>query len=316
MNILAFQAGGTGRRRPLNSDPLDGDQRPLAEQLRIFENAVAIVTGGASGIGKAIAEALCARGCNVVLADLDFDLAQQAAAEIRARHGVASARRLDVTSFADVKEAVDDTLKQYGRLDYLFNNAGISAGGELLDHTIEAWRRILEVNLGGVIHGTQAAYPAMVSQGFGHIVNTASMQGLMASPLTASYSTTKHAIVGLSRALRVEAAGRGVRVSVLCPGVIRTPLLQGGRHGIFLHPMPEARQRELSLQLFERLRPMEPTRFARKVLDQLARNRGIIIVPSWWKLLWWVDRASPTLGSFLARRFFESTQERLLRPHR
>ncbi len=282
------------------------------EQLRIFENAVAIVTGGASGIGKAIAETLCTRGCHVVVADLDFDLAEQAAGEMSRRGAAASARHLDVTSFAAVKETVEETLKQYGRLDYMFNNAGISAGGELLDHTIEAWRKILAVNLGGVIHGVQAAYPAMVDQGFGHIVNTASMQGLMASPLTASYSTSKHAIVGLSRALRAEARSRGVRVSVLCPGVVRTPLLEGGRHGIFLHPMPEARQRELSLQLFERLRPMETSRFAHKVLDQLSRNRGIIIVPSWWKLLWWIDRASPTLGLFLARRFFESTREQLL----
>lgn len=284
----------------------------MAEQLRIFGNAVAIVTGGASGIGKAIAGALYARGCNVVIADLDFDLAEQAAGELRSGRGAASARDLDVTSFADVREVVDDTLKRYGRLDFMFNNAGISAGGELLDHTIEAWQKILEVNLGGVIHGIQAAYPAMVSQGFGHIVNTASMQGLMASPLTASYSTTKHAIVGLSRALRAEAWSRGVRVSVLCPGVVRTPLLQGGRHGIFLHSMPEDRQRELTLQLFERFRPMEPSRFAEKVLDQLSRNKGIIVVPSWWKLFSWIDRASPTLGLFLARRFFESTKEQLL----
>jgi short-subunit dehydrogenase len=137
------------------------------------------------------------------------------------------------------------------------------------------------------------------------------MQGLVPSPLSASYSTTKHAIVGLSKALRVEGAGAGVRVSVLCPGVVRTPLLSGGKHGIFVSAIPEHEQRERALRYFERLRPMDVRRFAARVLDHVARNRAIIVVPAWWKLFWWLDRLSPGLSLFVAQRLFESARKDL-----
>jgi len=118
----------------------------------------------------------------------------------------------------------------------------------------------------------------MVAQGFGHIVSTASMAGLIATPGMASYGTTKHAVVGLSKSLRVEAAGKGVRVSVFCPGVIRTPILEGGKFGKILYSMAEEQRAKLP-DMFERMRPMAPGRFAKKALDQVAKNRAIIIVP-------------------------------------
>jgi len=168
------------------------------------------------------------------------------------------------------------------------------------------------VNLMGVVHGVQCAYPVMLRQGFGHIVNTASMAGLTTAPGMASYTTTKHAVVALSRALRAEARSRGVWVSVLCPGVIRTPLLRGGRHGIFVGSIPETRQRELFGEFFERLRPMPAAVFAQKALDQVARGTEIIIVPAWWRVLWWLERASPALASFIARRAAERGRQLLL----
>jgi len=116
-----------------------------------------------------------------------------------------------------------------GRLDYLFNNAGIAATGDAAHYTLESWRKVVEVNVMGVVHGAQAAYPAILRQGFGHIVNIASTAGLLPTPSLVSYAASKHAVVGLSRALRAEAQSRGVRVSVVCPGVIRTPMLQGGK---------------------------------------------------------------------------------------
>ena len=168
------------------------------------------------------------------------------------------------------------------------------------------------MNFNGVVNGVQAAYPAMLRQGFGHLVNTASMAGLTTMPFMASYCATKHAVVGLSKALRAEAQSRGIRVSVLCPGVIRTPLLEGGRHGIFLLPIAQERQRAVARQLFERFRPMEPSLFARKVLDQVARNRAIIVIPAWWRALWWIERASPWLGLFVARRVVARNWQRLV----
>ena len=277
----------------------------MTDGLRTYDGGVAIVTGGGSGIGRAISEALALRGCQVVLADIDLDEAETAAAHLREKGGRACARRLDVSSFIDVNELVAQTVREFGRIDYIFNNAGIVVVGDVADYTIDSWHRIIAVNLGGVVNGVQAAYAAMIRQGFGHIVNTASIAGLNTSPAMASYSATKHAVVGFSKALRVEARFRGVRVSVICPGVIRTPILEGGKHGIFLMPVPEERQREIASQLFELFRPMDVSVFARKVLDQVARNRAMIVVPGWFKILWWIERASPTLGAFLARKGFE-----------
>ena len=280
----------------------------MSEGLRIFDGGVAIVTGAGSGIGAALSQELAARGAEVVLLDIDVGDAETVADRIRARGGRATARHLDVTSGTSFADVVAETRERLGRLDYLFNNAGIGIGGEAAEYTLEAWDRILGVNLLGVIHGVHAAYPAMIRQGFGHVVNTASMAGLTTGPGMISYMTTKHAVVALSRALRAEAASYGVRVSVLCPGVIRTPLLEGGKHGMFLGSLPVERQKQLVREFFERLRPMSPPVFARKALDRIARNTEIVIVPGWWRLLWWLERASPALTGFVARKSFERGQ--------
>jgi NAD(P)-dependent dehydrogenase (short-subunit alcohol dehydrogenase family) len=282
----------------------------MNEGLRCFDGAVAIVTGGGSGIGAALAAELALRGSEVVLADIDVADAEAVADRIRSRGGRASATQLDVISARAFEAVVAETVKRLGRLDYVFNNAGIGVGGPAADYTVDAWDRILAVNLRGVIHGVHAAYPVMIRQHFGHIVNTASMAGLTTSPGMIGYTTTKHAVVALSQALRSEAAAHGIRVSVLCPGVIRTPLLQGGKHGIFLGPESVERQRQLFAEFFERFRPMPASVFARKTLDRVARNRAIVIVPAWWRILWWLERASPAFTAFVARKGFEREQRR------
>ena len=279
-------------------------------QLRVFEGAVAIVTGGASGIGKALGEALAERGCEVVLADIDGELAENAAAEICSRGLKARAASVDVTNFAAVSNAVDETIKRCGRLDYMFNNAGISISGEVLAHRIEDWDRIVDVNLRGVINGIQAVYPLFVSQGFGHIVNTASMRGLVPVPLSVSYGATKAAVISISKSLRAEAASAGVRVSVLCPGVIKTPMVLGG---------PSHRDLQLELgraqrENWQRLLPMDPQRFAQKALRQIARNKPIIVIPSWWRLMWWLDRASPRVSILVAQKLFERLKRSIASP--
>ena len=276
----------------------------MTNGLRTFDGGVAIVTGAASGIGRALSEALAQRGCQVVLADIEFADAEAAAAQIREKGGRAFARHLDVCDFAAVSALVTETTETLGRIDYIFNNAGIVVAGEAANYTIDAWNRIVAVNLSGVVNGVQAAYPAMIRQGFGHIVNTASMAGLTISA-GVGYTATKYAVVGLSRALRIEAQVRGVRVSVICPGAVRTPIMRGGKHGILLMPFPEEKQREMAARFNERFRPMDVSVFARKVLDQVARNRAIIVVPGWCKIFWWIERASPTLAAFLRERAFE-----------
>ena len=283
----------------------------MRDGLRTFDGAVAIVTGAASGIGKAIAETLAARGSAVVLTDIDDADAEAAARQIRERGGRASAHHLDVTNAREFDEVMGETVGRLGRLDYVFNNAGIGVAGEVGEHTLEAWDRILGVNLKGVIHGIQFAYPVMLRQGFGHIVNTASMAGLTTLPGSGSYTATKHAVVALSKVLRAEAWSRGIRVSVLCPGVIRTPILEGGRHGIFLAGSGEA-QRKFAREFFEQFHPMPPETLARKALDRVARNQAIIIVPAWWRIFWWMERAAPSLWAFLGRKGYERGRARLL----
>jgi NAD(P)-dependent dehydrogenase (short-subunit alcohol dehydrogenase family) len=276
--------------------------------IRIFDGATAIVTGGASGIGRALAEELAKRGCEVVLADLQIELAEEVALEIRVSGGKAEAAKIDVTDFPAMQHLVEETVKRTGRLDYIFNNAGIVIGGSVSLYGIEDWNRIIDVNLRGVINGIQAAYKIMVQQGFGHIVNTASMAGLMPGPGNVPYTTAKHAVVGLSRSLRAEAAQLGVQVSVLCPGVVRTPILEGGgKYGKMLIDIPPEQVR----QLWEKLKPMSPNLFAKKVLRLVAKNKAIIIVPSWWKVYWWVNRLSPSLGIFLSQKQFQKVQKKL-----
>jgi len=274
--------------------------------IRIFDGATAIVTGGASGIGRALAEELAKRGCEVVLADLQIELAEKVASEIRASGGKAKAVKIDVTDFSAMEQLVQETFKRTGRLDYIFNNAGIVIGGYVNHYGIEDWNKIVDVNLLGVINGIQAAYKIMIAQGFGHIVNTASMAGLMPGPGNVAYTMTKHAVVGLSKSLRAEAAQMEVRVSVLCPGVVRTPILEGGgKYGKMLIDIPPEQIR----RLLEKLKPMSPNIFAKKVLNSVAKNKAIIIVPSWWKLFWWIDRLSPSLGIFLAQKRFQKMQK-------
>jgi NAD(P)-dependent dehydrogenase (short-subunit alcohol dehydrogenase family) len=264
----------------------------------------AIVTGGASGIGRALAEALARDGVHVVLADRQLELAEAVAAGIRRAGGHAEAAELDVRDAGRFRAVAEGTVERTGRLDYLFNNAGIGVAGEMASYDLADWDDVIDVNLRGVAHGVQAAYPIMVRQGFGHLVNTASMAGLTTSPFAGSYTTTKHAVVGLSRALRIEARPHGIRVSVLCPGAIRTPILEGGRYGR-LKALDPARM----LALWERLRPLDPAIFARKALRAVARNRAIIIYPAWWRALWWADRLSPGL----MERFQHATYDRVRR---
>jgi NAD(P)-dependent dehydrogenase (short-subunit alcohol dehydrogenase family) len=190
-----------------------------------FRGASAIVTGGASGIGRSIVHALVTRGVRVVIADIDANGAEAEASALRAQGHEVTWQAVNVADFDGVNRLVDDVESRWGQVDFLFNNAGVVYIGDLLDMPHEAWKRTMDVNLWGVINGVRAAYPRMVRRGSGCIVNTASIAGLSPSPGFAIYSTSKHAVVGLSQALRGEAKKYGVQVNVLCPGVVSTPMV-------------------------------------------------------------------------------------------
>ena len=244
----------------------------------IFQRKVAIVTGGASGIGQALCEALSRHGASVIVADIDDDRARQTASAIAAHGGLARAAHLDVTNREHVQRLVADTAGEFGHLDYMFNNAALTASrGELCDLPCEAWLRAIDVNFLGVLYGTMAAYACMIRQGSGHIVNTASLAGLVGFPTSMPYGATKAAVVNLSMSLRMEAAARGVKVSVTCPGPVHSDT-------------DEAR------------RLIGVNKAARQILGGVERNRAIIVFPWLARLLWWRYRLSPDLVLPLGRR--------------
>ena len=260
----------------------------------------ALITGGASGIGRALGEALAKRGATVVLADRQIDLAREVAKGICGEGGRAEARELDVRDASAFVALANDVAARHGSIDWFFNNAGIGYGGEIADYDRAAWDDVLDVDVRGVAYGIQAVYPIMLRQRSGHIISTASVAGLLPTPGLGSYTTSKHAVVGLSKALRIEAEPHGVRVSVLCPGVIRTPILNGGAFGRQLgKQLGEDRMREM----MERMRPMDPNRFALEVLKDVEKNAPYIIVPRWWKAVWLLDRLAPHLSLRLFARF-------------
>jgi len=276
-----------------------------------MKGKVALITGGASGIGRAFAETLASQGVEVVLADRQIGLAEEVASSVRRTGGKATASELDVRDAARFRSVADEIVARSGRIDYLFNNAGIGVGGDMIDYELRDWDDVIDVNLRGVAYGIHAVYPIMRRQGSGHIVNTASAAGLLPAPAAGSYAATKHAVVGISKALRIEAKQYGVRVSALCPGVIRTPILMAGKYGR-TNLAPEGEQAMMAF--WERLRPMDPQVFARKALRQIERNVPIIVVPGWWKLFWYLWRLSPSLGLRTWQRGYDRMHAELA-PH-
>lgn len=265
----------------------------MAEEYR---GKVAVVTGGGSGIGRALGERLVADGATVVLADLDGERAGAAAAELGDR---AVGREVDVRELEAVRRLVADVAERYGGVDLFFGNAGIGMGGPAEDLTAAHWDRVIDVNLRGAVNSVLAAYPHMIERGRGHIVLTASAAGLAAPPLVVAYATTKHAVVGLGLGLRPEAALRGVRVSVLCPGAVDTPILDEPPPGDLPRPSAALTARQYLAAI--RQKPMPVDRFARKALRQVARNRPVIAVPASAAALWRLQCLAPSAFGRLTR---------------
>ncbi len=257
-----------------------------------FADKHAIVTGAGSGIGAALCRALAAEGAEVLCTDIDAAAAERTAAALGAN---ARAARLDVTDAAAVQATVDAVVDRAGRLDLMFNNAGIVWGGDTELLTLDQWNAIIDINIRGVVHGVAAAYPQMVEQGHGHIVNTASMAGLTAAGQVTSYVMTKHAVVGLSMALRSEAAARGVGVLVVCPAAVETPILDKGSIGGFVG-------RDYFLQA-QGGRPYDADRLADDILRAVEKNKPILVKPRIAHAQWLFARLAPTLMNRMSMRF-------------
>jgi NAD(P)-dependent dehydrogenase (short-subunit alcohol dehydrogenase family) len=189
-----------------------------------FENAVAVVTGAGSGIGRACAHAFARRGARVVVTDIDGDRAGTVAGELGER---GAAARCDVTSLADLEAARDTALERFGRVDLVMNNVGVLAVGPVERIPLEAWQRIVDINLLGVVRSNLVFLPLLMEQRSGHVVNTASTAGLLPYGFDRlPYTATKHAVVGLSESLALYLRPDGVGVSCLCPAGVKTNIVE------------------------------------------------------------------------------------------
>jgi len=237
--------------------------------MSYWQDKVAIVTGGASGIGYALCRELCRQGATVYAADLNPVGLQRLKEDCAdARSHVAT---LNVAEEPAVGAFIERVVSEQGRIDYLFNNAGIVTGGHFEDMDFDKWRRIVDINLWGVIYGTQHAYAQMLRQGHGHIVNTASTAGVMPVAKSTAYAATKHAVVGLSLSLREEGRKHGIRVSAVVPGLVDTNIfatatnLKGHDYDAAMKKVPMAK--------------ISPAQAAEHILDGVRANRQFIVFP-------------------------------------
>lgn len=208
-----------------------------------YDGRVALISGAGSGIGRASALLLAARGASVAVTDIDLDRAQTVAGEIEAAGGTAIALRVDVAEVQDADRAVADTLGHFGRLDWAVNNAAITGEhAPIVDTDPTIWRSVIDVNLVGVYAALRAQLRHLTAQGSGAIVNTGSITSVNGQAFTSAYNSSKHAVAGLTKTAALEAAASGVRVNAVAPGYVRTPLLAGFTDELWasvaaLHPL-------------------------------------------------------------------------------
>ncbi|MCS6822183.1 MAG: SDR family oxidoreductase [Microscillaceae bacterium] len=245
--------------------------------MSFFENKVILVTGGSSGIGQALCRTLAMQKAIVYNADL------QAPSQPlpKVNHIF-----LDVRSYEQFQQVIQQIYHTHNRIDILINNAGIGIAGEAQDLSIAEWQKVIDVNLHGVINGSKLAYDLMVQQGFGHIVNMASMAALIPFPLAVPYATAKHAVLGLSKSLRIEGLALGVRVTAICPGFVESALYD---NAIKAQTTTEKIKSTIPF-------PILPTEKAVKyILRGIVKNKAVVTFPLYTRLTAWLEKLFPTM---------------------
>jgi len=239
-----------------------------------FKGRCCVVTGAASGIGLALSEALLQSGANVFLADMSEKNLAAAAEKFSSCGARVRTTVVDVSKEDQVRGLIETAAVKHGKLDYVFNNAGVGWGGEFVETPTDAWRRVIDIDLWSAIYGTLYAAQIMRRQGGGHIVNTASITGIVPFVYESLYSAAKHAVVGLSLTSRYELADSGVRVTVVCPGGVATPIFH----------MSEAEA------LKEVTGSITAADAAERILNGVARNDALIVFPdnvaAMWRSYW------------------------------
>lgn len=257
-------------------------------ETTFWKNRIVLITGAASGIGLGLATTLIQYGAKVWLADINEAPLRAAVEKLGA-----SARALcfNVADVEAYRAALDQVWQEDQRLHYLFNNAGIGFGCDAAALTPAHYDRIIDVNIRGVSNGIALAYPRMIAQGFGTIVNTASVGGLVPSAIMSPYAMSKHAVVGLSESLRLEAATKGIQIITLCPGAVNTPIFDSTGPS----DLPGFKATDLREFTRERLMSCSPESFAKWALRDIEKNRTLIIYPRFLRVAVWLYRYFPGL---------------------
>lgn len=259
--------------------------------MSIFRDKTAIVTGGASGIGRELCIELAKMDTKVYVADINKEGANKTVSVIASSGGRAEAVVADMRKPEDVKSLVNH-VAALGPLDYMFNNAGVIMFGEFRDMEYDDWRHFIDSDVMSVVYGTMCAYEVMARQGHGHIVNVSSVFGIFPFALGTGYTTVKHAVVGLSMALRPEVADLGVKVSVACPGTVDTEARK--TYTIF------SADRDVFNSYI--LKQLTARQTALKILKGVKKNKGLIAFPFYDLIPWWLYRLHPSLNNWWQRK--------------
>ena len=252
--------------------------------MKDFKDKVAVITGAASGIGRALADRCVQEGMKAVLADVEAEPLATAEASLKASGATVLAVQTDVSQVRDVEALAQKTMEAFGAVHVLCNNAGVGTEAAVWESTLAEWEWIVGVNLWGVVHGVRVFVPLMLAQDAEcHIVNTASTAGLISGPGLGAYKVTKHGVVTLSETLHHELAERGakVKVSVLCPGIVNTRIMESARNrpGDLPPTGPRGPASEERWEALRRLVPagMPAAQVADAVFEALRKDRFYIL---------------------------------------
>lgn len=272
-----------------------------------YKDKVAVITGGASGIGKSLTRSLIKKGANVCVLDFDEEKLAQIASEFSNTSKI-KFYMIDVSNRKKLTEIFSAISQEHPNIDFLFNNAGSDCFKEIENHTPEDLQRMISTNVFGVINGIQAVLPIMKQQGSGHIINTGSIGSLVPIAFMSGYCATKHSIAAFTQILRLELLNSGVNVTLLCPGAVETPMLKSGNFDTI-------NGNQLTLETMDKMwrgvRPICPDEFAEIALKKLPRRPAVLIIPWWWRIFWWIHRLSPSLSFFISRIIAKSAIKRV-----